>query len=68
MDEIADKLIAGEFETKEDLREIDWDNAPEEWGLSLRVCNMVKKMLKWVNSREYSNDKDFFKWNNYLMI
>ena len=46
LDEIADKLIAGEFETKEDLREIDWDNAPEEWGLSLRVCNMVKKMLK----------------------
>jgi hypothetical protein len=46
LDEIADKLIAGEYETKEDLREINWDKAPEELGLSLRVRTMIKRLLE----------------------
>jgi hypothetical protein len=54
LDEIADKLFAGEFETKNDLREINWDKAPEEWGLSLRVCNMIKLLLEKENKRECS--------------
>ena len=46
LDEIADKLIAGEFETKKDLRDLLDKDTAEELGISLKVRSQIKKMLQ----------------------
>ena len=47
LDEIADKLIAGEFETKKkDLRDLLDKETAEELGISLKVRSQIREMLQ----------------------
>jgi hypothetical protein len=46
LDEIADKLIAGEFETTNHLRDLLDKDLAEELGISLVVRSQIKKMLQ----------------------
>ena len=58
-DEIADELIAGGFETKDQLV-LDRELA-ENLGLNLLVQNEIKKMLARKNNWEHATYKNFFK-------
>jgi hypothetical protein len=44
-DELAADLIGQDFETKDDLRKLDWKVA-KEFGLTLKVYNTIKQMLE----------------------